>query len=174
MATSIVFQNSDKLTPYSNESWFSSVLWVISTLIVFLGFRTRFPYFLSLILQLDITRLHFLLQISKEISRLTRAIKTHEETHPVILPVPEVSSPKTMTVSTFPPCAVMFDNSPKVLCLYDVDTCHLCITIKVTNMTKSLLCPFLYLYNNIAFFSILDHLIGVWKIHSYLRCFVGR
>ena len=174
MASSIVFQISSLLIQMRLCLHFPFDMWVISSLIAFLELRTWFPYFLYFFLYLDITTLCFLLQISKEISRLTRAIKTHEETHPVILPEPEVSLPKTMTVSTFPPCAVMFDNSPKVLCLYDVDTCHLCITIKVTNMAKSLLCPFLYLYNNIAFFSILDHLIGVWKIHSYLRCFVGR
>lgn len=61
------------------------------------------------------------LQVAKEVSKLNRNIEAHEDKHPMISDS-ETNRPtvRTMPMSTFPPCAMMFDPSPKVSTLPSV------------------------------------------------------
>ncbi|KAF6034524.1 hypothetical protein EB796_007177 [Bugula neritina] len=53
-------------------------------------------------------------EVAKEVSKLNRNIEAHEDKHPMISDS-ETNRPtvRTMPMSTFPPCAMMFDPSPK-------------------------------------------------------------
>ncbi|XP_067941452.1 brain-enriched guanylate kinase-associated protein-like isoform X2 [Watersipora subatra] len=53
--------------------------------------------------------------VAREVTRLRRVINSHEESHPVIDREVKDVSPSRLPITTFPPCAAMFDHSPKAM-----------------------------------------------------------